>query len=274
MALTRRQARAWHQRAGLSTARCRATASIGLLVAAITASAAFVAAPRSGCLGVATRRGRVPAVGRRTLNIEGAQVEGGLEPLANYVLVRPREASTTTKSGLLLSAAAAEKPNEGEVVAVGPGAVDEASGLLQPVWAEVGANVVYSKYGVDKVKVGDVEHILVKDSEVLLSYKGDEATLDNVKMPRGKVLIQLQEKDAQTKGGILLSKGSIKADTTLGNVVVVGEGVLGRDGAVQPVDIAVGDHVRFKYGNEVKLDVGKDEYRVVDAEDCIAKWSA
>jgi len=197
-----------------------------------------------------------------------------LRPLSSYVLVRPKEAVKETKGGLLLSTKSQEKPIEGEVVSVGAGSVNEETGVRTPVWAQVGKKVMYSKYGAEKVKLGDDEYVLVRDQELLLSYEGEEATLESLKMPPGKLLVRLQEEEGQTEGGLLLSKGAAKPDTTVGVVVSVSEGVRGKDGEMLPLEVQVGDVVRFRYGNEVKLEVGKAEFRTIDSEDCLAKWRA
>lgn len=195
-----------------------------------------------------------------------------LQPLASYVLVRPKEAVSETKGGILLSTSAKDKPNEGEVLAVGPGGVNQDTGSRTPVWSEVGKQVMYSKYGAEKVTLGDDEYALVRDDDVLLSYEGDAPSLENIKMPHGKLLVRLRKEVESSEGGILLSKGASKPDTTVGDVVAVSEGVRGKDGELHPLEVEVGDAVRFRYGSEVKLEVGKSEFRAIDYQDCLAKW--
>merc|ERR1712194_297308 len=148
------------------------------------------------------------------------------------------------------------KPCEGEVIAVGPGDIDEQTGKIVPLEVTVGTKVLYSKYGGEKVKVGDVEHVLVQESDVLLSYTGEEATLENIKMPRHKVLIRLRANDKKTTSGLLLSAGAGKSQATLGDIVSAGSGGLGPSGEVQPLDVSVGDCVKFSYGSEVSLELG------------------
>lgn len=195
---------------------------------------------------------------------------GELKPLSGYVLVKPKDAATSTKGGLLLPNAAQDKPSEGEVLGIGPGKMED--NARKPMWTQVGMKVMYGKYGAEKVEVDDVEHVLVRDDDVLLSYSGEEPTLENIRMPTGKVLVQLREENTVTEGGLLLSRGAAKPKTTIGEVAAVSEGILGDDGELVPLDVEVGDSVRFRYGSEVKLEVGKAEYRVVDAESCLAKW--
>jgi len=199
-----------------------------------------------------------------------AEVTGDLRPLFDYILVKSKEAITSTKSGLLLPTSS-EKPSEGEVMAVGPGTVKD-SGVQVPVWAQVGMKILHGKYGVEEVTYNDEDHVLVRDDDVLLSYSGDEPTLENIKMPRGKVLLKLLEEEKESQGGILLSKGAAKPDTTVGKVVAVGDDELDRHGQPVPMEIEVGDMVRFRFGNEVKLDLQKSDFRSVSASECLAKW--
>ncbi|CAE7831755.1 cct2 [Symbiodinium sp. CCMP2592] len=128
--------------------------------------------------------------------------------------------------------------------------------------------VLHGKYGVEEVKYNDEDHVLVRDDDVLLSYSGDEPTLESIQMPRGKVLLKLLDDKEESQGGILLSKGAAKPDTTIGEVVAVGEDALDRLGKPIATDLAVGDTVRFRFGNEVKLDLGKSEFRSVDVSEC------
>lgn len=206
----------------------------------------------------------------RTQMRAGPEVKGKLTPLYDYVLVKSKEAVTSTKSGLLLPSSS-EKPSEGEVVAVGPGSVKD-TGVQIPVWTQAGMKILHGKYGVEEVTYNDEDHVLVRDDDVLLSYTGDEPTLENIKMPRGKVLLRLLEEQKESQGGILLSKGAAKPDTTVGEVVAVGDDDLDRNGKPVPMDVEVGDLVRFRFGSEVKLDLGKAEFRSVSASECLAKW--
>ncbi|CAJ1346209.1 unnamed protein product [Effrenium voratum] len=229
---------------------CRAAPALGACQAFWSASPSCRSQAFTDCL---ARRRRGDRRAHATLRLCASEVQG--------------EAVTSTKSGLLLPSSS-EKPSEGEVVAVGPGSVKE-NGMQVAPWAEAGMKILHGKYGVEEVTYNGEEHVLVRDEDVLLSYEG-EPTLESIKMPRGKVLLKLLEKESQ--GGILLSKGAAKPDTTMGEVVAVGDDDLDRNGKPVPMDIAVGDFVRFRFGNEVKLDLGKSEFRSVSASECLAKW--
>jgi chaperonin GroES len=91
-----------------------------------------------------------------------------LKPLDDRIVVRPNEAETQTASGLVIPDTAKEKPQQGEVLAVGPGKRSDSTGELIPVDIEVGDTVLYSKYGGTEVAV-DGEDLLVLNSRDVLA---------------------------------------------------------------------------------------------------------
>ena len=91
-----------------------------------------------------------------------------IKPLADRVVVKPVEAEEKTKSGLILTASAQEKPQFAEVVAVGPGAYDD-NGKLIPMDVKVGQKVITSKYSRAEVKVDGVEYNIVNQGDILAS---------------------------------------------------------------------------------------------------------
>lgn len=84
-----------------------------------------------------------------------------IKPLQDRVVVKMTEAEETTKGGIILSAAAKEKPQVAEVVAVGPGKADVTMGV------KVGDKVLISKYSGTEVKLDDAEYTIVKMEDVL-----------------------------------------------------------------------------------------------------------
>ena len=91
-----------------------------------------------------------------------------IKPLEDRIVVRPREAEQTTASGLVIPDTAKEKPQEGEVVAVGPGRVDD-NGNRVPIDVAEGDVVIYSKYGGTEVKQGGQEYLVLSARDVLAS---------------------------------------------------------------------------------------------------------
>ena len=88
-----------------------------------------------------------------------------LVPLQDRVVVRMTELEETTKSGIILTGAAKEKPQVAEVVAVGPGATVD--GKLEPMNVKIGDKVITSKYSGTEVKLGGEELIIVKQADIL-----------------------------------------------------------------------------------------------------------
>ncbi len=89
-----------------------------------------------------------------------------IKPLEDRVVIQQLEAETTTASGLVLPDTATEKPQEGKVVSVGPGRVDD-NGNRVPVDVAEGDVVIYSKYGGTEVKYGGEEFIILSARDVL-----------------------------------------------------------------------------------------------------------
>ncbi|MEN9741476.1 MAG: molecular chaperone GroES [Actinomycetota bacterium] len=90
-----------------------------------------------------------------------------IKPLEDRVLVQSLEAETTTASGLVIPDTAKEKPQEGKVVAVGPGRFDEDGEKRIPLDVKVGDVVIYSKYGGTEVKYAGTEYLLLGARDIL-----------------------------------------------------------------------------------------------------------
>ena len=88
-----------------------------------------------------------------------------IRPLQDRVVVRRMEEETTSTGGIVLPGSAAEKPAQGEVIAVGPGKRQE-NGNIQPVDLKVGDTVVFGKYSSNTVKFGDDELLILSESEI------------------------------------------------------------------------------------------------------------
>ncbi|MBR1573267.1 MAG: co-chaperone GroES [Bacteroidales bacterium] len=84
-----------------------------------------------------------------------------IKPLADRVLIEPKEAETRTASGLYIPDTAKEKPQQGTVVAAGPGKKDE------PMEVKVGDTVLYGKYSGTEVTVDDKKYLIVRQSDIL-----------------------------------------------------------------------------------------------------------
>lgn len=88
-----------------------------------------------------------------------------LKPLHDKVLVKRTEEDETSSGGIILSAAAKEKPSQGEVIAVGPGKKLE-SGDLVPVNVKAGDTVIFGQYGGNEVKLDGEDYLILSESDI------------------------------------------------------------------------------------------------------------
>jgi len=94
-----------------------------------------------------------------------------LQPLEDRTIVKPSEAEETTSSGLVIPDTAKEKPQQGEVIAVGPGRRSEQTGEIIPLDVKVGDVVVYSKYGGTEITDNGEELLILNGRDVLAIVK-------------------------------------------------------------------------------------------------------
>ena len=88
-----------------------------------------------------------------------------LSPLTDRVVLKQLEAEETTKSGIILTSASQEKPQESEVIAVGPGGMVDGKEVTMQV--KEGQKVIYSKYAGTEVKLDGQEYIIVRQNDIL-----------------------------------------------------------------------------------------------------------
>ena len=89
-----------------------------------------------------------------------------LRPLADRVVLKPIQAEEKTKGGIVLPDTAKDKPQEGEVIAVGPGRILDNGTKITPE-VKVGDRVIYSKYSGSEVKIDGEEYLIVRESDIL-----------------------------------------------------------------------------------------------------------
>ena len=90
-----------------------------------------------------------------------------LQPLDDRIVVRPSESEETTASGLVIPDTAKEKPQQGEVLAVGPGRRADNTGEIIPLDVKVGDKVVYSKYGGTEITIDGEDLLILSGRDVL-----------------------------------------------------------------------------------------------------------
>ncbi len=89
-----------------------------------------------------------------------------IEPLEDRIVIKPLEAEQTTRGGIVLPDTAQEKPQQGKVVAVGPGKVLDSGERAKPA-VKKGETVVYAKYGGTEIEVDEVDLVILRESDIL-----------------------------------------------------------------------------------------------------------
>ena len=87
------------------------------------------------------------------------------KPLSDKVVIKVLEAEQKTASGIVIPDTAKEKPAQGEIIAVGPGKIDD--GIKVPMTVKVGDKVLYSKYSPQEVKIDGTEYLIISEEDIL-----------------------------------------------------------------------------------------------------------
>jgi len=88
-----------------------------------------------------------------------------IRPLADRVVVKPIEEEETTKGGIVLPDTAKERPQEGEIIAAGPGKYER--GERVPLEVKVGDRVIFTKYGGNEIKIDDEKYLILRESDIM-----------------------------------------------------------------------------------------------------------
>lgn len=94
------------------------------------------------------------------------QTSFSIKPLFDFVLIKPLSSEDRTPSGIVLPDSSKEKPQFGEVMAVGPGVTND-KGVMMPIVVKVGQKVLYKKWGGNEVKVGMEEWLLIEQKDIM-----------------------------------------------------------------------------------------------------------
>ncbi|GMH80737.1 hypothetical protein TrST_g14356 [Triparma strigata] len=208
-----------------------------------------------------------------TLTLDGRPLSNPIEPTNNFLLIRVDESPDETDGGIILTKKAKVKSTTGCVVAAGPGKTHPDSGIMMPVNVAPGQNVIYGQYDGTEISYNSKPHTLIRSDDVLVFFDGEKITTENVKVEGDKMLVRVDTKEVETAGGLLIAATAQKETRpSVGEVVAVGTGRVAMNGEVIPMEVKVGDMVKFRdyAGNEVKI--GEEEFSVIRMNDCLARY--
>eukprot|EP00538_Stauroneis_constricta_P002789 CAMPEP_0119567162 /NCGR_PEP_ID=MMETSP1352-20130426/35162_1 /TAXON_ID=265584 /ORGANISM="Stauroneis constricta, Strain CCMP1120" /LENGTH=270 /DNA_ID=CAMNT_0007616379 /DNA_START=67 /DNA_END=875 /DNA_ORIENTATION=- len=208
---------------------------------------------------------------RLNLNIDGKTIDGGMEkfkPNNNYLLLKNTGTVDATEGGLLLTGKAKNKKTQGLVISVGPGRTDDETGTYYPMPVDVDDTVLYAKSTGMDITIDKEKHLIIMDSDILAQYKagGPIDSIDNAEMIRDNVLVEIPEAKSDNEAspsGILLAKSSTtEKRPSIGTVVKVGPGKPATNGEMMPMEVEVGDMIKFRDFAGTTVEIGKKEYSV------------
>jgi chaperonin GroES len=205
--------------------------------------------------------------------LEGRKIGGEVKPVNNFVLVKTLGTKAATDDGILLTGSAKVVKTQGTVISVGPGRTHEETGRVFDIDLNEGEGVVYGEYDGTEIDLNGEPHMLIRDINVLIKYTGDKITLDTVEVLNDSVLVRLDDDEQSTAGGVILATSSSKqSKPSTGTVVKVGPGKMAGDGTRLPMNVAIGERVKFMdfAGNNVEIE--GEEYSVVKMEEVLAKF--
>lgn len=183
----------------------------------------------------------------------------GIKPLGDRVVVKVDREEARTTGGLLLPSAALKKQTAGTIV-----------GLGEVKLVKAGDRVLYSKYAGTEIAIGEDEHVLLKEDDVIGVLSSDDR-ISKLKPLGDRVLIKMPEAQKQSSGGVLLATESAEKPN-FGTVVAVGDGKPKEDGAApEKPNLKLGSTVLYsKYSGTEFEDLDDEKYIVVRESDVLA----
>lgn len=192
-----------------------------------------------------------------------------IKPLGDRVLVKIQAVEEKSRGGIILPDTTQDKPQGGEVVAVGEGKSFSQTQVEPSV--QLGAKIIYSKYAGTELEFNGVDHLLLKEDDIVGLLETDD--IKDLKPLNDRVLIKVTEAEEKTTGGILLTE-TAKEKPSTGTVIAVGPGMYDEQGNRKALNISPGNTVLYsKYaGNEFKSSDGS-QYISMRVSDVIAVMS-
>lgn len=192
-----------------------------------------------------------------------------VRPLNDNVLIQMFNTRKTSSSGLFIPRSS-DDYNRGKVVDVGPGITELVSGIHLKPPVSAGDNVIYENHIGESIKIDGVDHCVVNQKSILLTYSDDGDDLSSIKCLQGQLLVRISSiaKPQERKQGELITSHSKNVVPSVGEVVKVGEGLVG------PGNVKVGEQVKFRHHSTTKgFSLDGESYLLIRNEDVLAVWS-
>lgn len=168
------------------------------------------------------------------------------------MLVKTYEPKQVTEGGIFLPTTTSQRKTRGTVVAVGEGKLHWDTGVQIPITVNIGESVVFGNYDGTSVQYQGSEHILMRATDLLMAYEGDdeEIDLDTARMVGDRILLRVKASPKGAKAtsqGVLIAESAMRSTKpSVGVVVKVGPGRMAPSGKMAPMYCEVGDCVKYK----------------------------
>jgi chaperonin GroES len=187
-----------------------------------------------------------------------------LRPLNTRLIVRPDDPESRSKGGIIIPDQAKVKPVAGTLIAKGPGMLMRSGARWPMPDVEEGGRVVYSQYAGVELEIEGKLHLVLRDDDLILG--GPDA--GNLR-PMGDRLVVRKDKAAEaSRGGIIIPENA-KEKVLSGEIVAVGRGKVLEEGIIRPLDVKVGERVRFAKYQGTDVLVGGETYTVFREDDLL-----
>jgi chaperonin GroES len=187
-----------------------------------------------------------------------------LRPLNTRLIVRPDDPESRSRGGIIIPDQAKAKPVAGTLVAIGPGMLMRTGARWPMPDVKENDRVVYSQYAGVELEIEGKIHIVLRDDDLILG--GPDAK--NLRPMGDRVVVRKGKASDVTKGGIIIPD-SAKEKVLSGEIIAVGRGKVLEDGIVRPLDVRVGDRVRFAKYQGTDVLVGGEQFTVFREDDLL-----
>jgi chaperonin GroES len=187
-----------------------------------------------------------------------------LRPLNTRLIVRPDDPESRSKGGIIIPDQAKEKPVAGTLVAKGPGMLMRSGARWPMPEVEAGDRVVYSQYAGVELEIEGKIHIVLRDDDLFLGGPDPKS----LRPMADRIVVRKDKAAEMSKGGIIIPD-SAKEKVLSGEVIAVGRGKVLEDGVIRPLDVKVGDMVKFARYQGTDVLVGGEKFTVFREDDLL-----
>lgn len=207
--------------------------------------------------------------------LDGRTIDSPLQPTAGMVLIQRKDAVQMSKGGVYLPNESRERQVVGKVLSVGSPGINIETGAKIPIEVSVGDWIIFGRNEAHNLEYNSKDCAIIRSGEILAKVaENDGNPQPNNILPLGDVVfIKILNQEVHSSGIILAHENKNEAPV-YGEVVSVGNGSFDNSGKKLPIDVKVGDKVRFSsyVADEMTVKFGDENFMFIRLRDILAKW--